>query len=204
MNPPPDHVAATVDAPLKRSRTAIMLVPGVDGLPWLAYHEIIVWVTSSGWKFPPLMPHSVLGAFASETSARTGFGAPCSRSTASAGAAGLTQLPCSAAQAGTTTGPGPTLGEGDGLGVGLANGLALAVSDADGLGRLEAGLEGGVSGPFAVQPTLAASADTTSRRTTPFLTATCNEQGYGCVTGGPTGSKLDRIPRGNHLGLKPF
>ena len=48
MKLPPDHVAAIVDAPLKRSSTAMTLVPAVVGLPCVAYQEIIVWVTSSG------------------------------------------------------------------------------------------------------------------------------------------------------------
>ena len=46
MKPPPDQVAATVEMSLNRSRTAMTLVPAVPGLPWVAYHEIMVWVTS--------------------------------------------------------------------------------------------------------------------------------------------------------------
>src|SRR5690349_12847762 len=76
MNPPPGHVAAMVDVPLNRSSTASTLVPELPGLPWVAYHEIIVWVTSCGWKLPPLMPQMVFGAFALVTSARTRLGAP--------------------------------------------------------------------------------------------------------------------------------
>lgn len=76
MNPPPDQLAATVLVPVKRSRTATTLVPDALGLPWLAYHEIIVCVTSCGENVPPLMPQMVLGLFASVTSARIGFAAP--------------------------------------------------------------------------------------------------------------------------------
>ena len=59
MKLPPDQVAATVEVPLNRSRTAMTLVPALPGLPWVAYQEIIVWVTSSGWKFPPLILNAV-------------------------------------------------------------------------------------------------------------------------------------------------
>src|SRR5260370_16505515 len=122
MKLPPDQVAATVDVPVKRSSTAITLVPGALGLPCVAYHEIIVCVTSSGWKAPPLIPHRVRGALALETSASTGLAVPWSWSTASCAAGPLTQLPCRAAQAGTTTGLGWTLGAPPALGVGPSPG----------------------------------------------------------------------------------
>src|SRR4029077_14083926 len=83
MNAPPDQLAATVDVPLNMSRTAITLVPGVAGAPCVAYHEIIVCVTSCGWKLLVLSVHSALGFFASPTSARTGRVAPCIWSRAS-------------------------------------------------------------------------------------------------------------------------
>jgi len=84
MKPPPDQLATTVLVPVNRSRTAMTLVPDALGLPWLAYQEIIVWVTSCGEKLPPLMPQIVFGVLASVTSARTGLGAPWSWMTASA------------------------------------------------------------------------------------------------------------------------
>ena len=77
----------------------------------------------------------------------------------------LTQLPCSAAQAGTATGLGKALGEGEGLAVGLSSGLGLGLGD--GVVRFAEGLVRGVSGPFAVQPAIAARH---KRSTTPFLT----------------------------------
>ena len=157
-----------VEVPVKRSRTAMTLVPAAVGDPWLAYQEIIVWVTSWGWKAPPLMPHIVLGAFGFETSASTGFGAPWSISNASWAAGWPEQVACSAAQDGTVTGLGAALGLGEGLGDGLSAGLGLGL----GLGevRLEAdGLWLGASGPFAVQ---AAAAIRQRRTTTPFLTGT--------------------------------
>jgi hypothetical protein len=77
----------------------------------------------------------------------------------------LTQLACSAAHAGTMTGLGCGLGVGDGLGLGLSAGLGLA----EGVGACSfaAGVGGGESGPFGVQPAMAAR---DRRRTTPFLT----------------------------------
>src|SRR5256885_15117380 len=92
------------------------LVPGAPGLPCVAYHEIMVWVTSSGWKLPPLMPQSVWGAVAVETSASTGLGEPCRSSTASCPAGWLEQWACRAAQAGAETGLGSGVGGGGGLG----------------------------------------------------------------------------------------
>src|SRR5712664_4474232 len=147
MKPPPDQVAATVEVPVKRSSTATTLVPALLGLPWVADHEIIVWVTSCGWNDPPLIPQSVRGTLALETSARTGLAAPWSSSTASCGAGVLTQLACRAAQAGTTTGLGSGLGEGIGLGLGLSCGLATGLVVGVGVERLAPGLGWGDSGP---------------------------------------------------------
>src|SRR5256886_5386173 len=152
MKPPPDQVAATVEVPEKRSSTAITLVPDVPGLPCVADHEIIVCVTSCGWKDPPLIPQSVRGALAFDTSARTGLAAPWSCSTASWAAGVLTQLACMAAHEGTATGLGSALGEGEGLGVGVSSGLGLGLAAGDGLVRLAAALEAGASGPLAGQP----------------------------------------------------
>ena len=168
MKPPPDQVAATVDVPVNRSSTAITLVPGASTPPWVAYQEIMVWVTRTGWKVPPLIPQSVRGAFASETSARTGLAAPWSWSTASCAVGALTQLPWRAAHAGTTTGLGSTVGDADALGVGIGLGVGGGLEGGVGVVRLAAGLEAGASGPFAVQAAIAATA---RRRTTPFLTA---------------------------------
>src|SRR5690242_1086349 len=133
MKPPPDQVAATVEVPLKRSRTAMTLVPELPGLPWVADHEIIVWVASWGWNEPPLMPQMVCGAFGSATSASTGLAAPWSCSTASWAAGLPTQLAWRAAHAGTATGVGSALGDGEGLGVGLSSGLGLELAWGDGL-----------------------------------------------------------------------
>src|SRR5947209_18924159 len=151
MKPPPDQVAATVEVPEKSASTAITLVPDVPGLPCVADHEIIVCVTSCGWKDPPLIPQSVRGALALDTSARTGLAAPWSCSTASWAAGVLTQLACMAAHEGTATGLGSALGEGDGLGVGVSSGLGLGLGAGDGLVRLAAALEAGASGPLAGQ-----------------------------------------------------
>src|SRR5260370_12252730 len=189
MKPPPNQVAATVEVLVKRSSTAMTLVPAVPGLPWLAYHEIVVWGTSSGPKFPPLIPQRVRGVLALETSARTGVDEPWSWRTASWAAGVPTQLPCRAAQAGTTTGLGSTVG--DGVGLGLASGLGVGLGVGDGVVFLACGVEGGASGPFGVQPAIAATA---RRRTTPFLTARCNEPRYGSVTRVPSWCKSPRIP----------
>jgi hypothetical protein len=86
----------------------------------------------------------------------------------------LTQLACRAAHAGTTTGPGS--GVGDGLGLGLSTGLGLGLGEGVGVCSFAAGDGGGASGPFGVQPTMAAR-DT--RSTTPFLTGAFNEQRCG-------------------------
>src|SRR5437899_12834829 len=117
MKPPPDQVAAIVEPPLNRSSAAIRLVPALLGLPWVAYQEIIDWVTSWGWNEPPLMPQSVRGAFALETSASTGLEPPWSWSTASWAAGVPTQLECRAAHAGTAIGLGSGIGVGVGLGL---------------------------------------------------------------------------------------
>ena len=98
----------------------------------------------------------------------TGVDEPWSCSTASCAAGALTQLPCRAAHAGTTTGLGSAVGEADGLGVGLELGAGVGLAVGAGVVRLAAGLDAGVSGPFAVQAAIAATA---RRRTTPFLTA---------------------------------
>ena len=114
---------------------------------------------------PPLMPHSVCGALALETSARTGLELPWRTRTASCGAGWLTQCACRAAQAGTATGLGGALGEADGLG--LSTGVGVGLAEGVGVCRTAEGLEAGARGPFAVQPAMAA---TDRRRTTPFLT----------------------------------
>ena len=188
---PPDHVAATVDAPLKRSSTAMTLVPAPLGLPWVAYQEIIVWVTSCSWNEPPLIPHRVRGLLALDTSASTGLAAPCSLSTASCGAGEPAQLACRAAQDGTAMGLGGAIGEGDGLGLGLST--AVGVGLVEGVGETVGWPAEGASGPFAVQEAIAAS-DT--RRTTPFLMAACNEAGYPRVTPIHSWRKSHRIPVG--------
>ena len=192
MNPPPDHVAATVDVPLKRSSTAITLVPELPGLPCVANHEIIVCVTSWGEKDPPLMPQIVRGDLGLVTSASTGLGAPWSSRTASSATGLPPQLACRAAQAGTTTGLGWGLGEGDGLGLGVSVGVALGLAARLGL-CLAVGLFTGASGPLAVQPERAAR---NRRRTTPILTTDSNEQGCACVTRYPSGGESHRIPQG--------
>src|SRR5438105_13069395 len=85
MKPPPDHLAATVEVPVNKSSTAMRLVPAVLGLPWVADQEIMVWVASCGWKLPALMPQSVCGGLAVETSASTGVHEPWRSITASCG-----------------------------------------------------------------------------------------------------------------------
>src|SRR2546421_10387801 len=175
MKPPPDQVAAIVEMSRNRSRTAMTLGPGAPGLPCVAYHEIMVWVTSSGWKLPPLMPQRVWGAVAVETSASTGLGEPCRSSTASWPAGWLEQWACRAAQAGTETGLGSGLGDGGGLGVSTRLGVGLG--DGDGLCRIAEGLDAGARGPLAVH---AATAARVKRRTTPVLTAGWDENKGGC------------------------
>ena len=171
MKLPPDQVAATVLTPLKRSRTAITLVAGVFGVPCVAYHEIIRWVTSWGWNAPPLMPQMVRGLLALETSASTGCAAPCSLITASWAAGVPAQLARWAAQAGTATGGG--------FGLGVA--------------EIEAGerLASGARGPLGVQQT---AATRKRRRPTPILTGGWNEQRCAWVTGSPWLRKSPRIP----------
>src|SRR5437588_5695458 len=191
MKPPPDQVAAIVDTSPKRSRTAMTLVPGAPGLPCVAYQEIMVWVASSGWKLPPLMPQSVWGAVALETSARTGLGEPWRSTTASWAVGWLEQWECRAAHAGTETGLGAGLGDGEGLGVSV--GLGVGLGDGDGLCRIAEGLDAGASGPLAVH---AATDARLKRITTPVLTAGWNEHRYGCVTRAPPWRKSPRIPPG--------
>src|SRR5262249_30283279 len=120
MNAPPDHEVATADVPVTRSSTPIRLVPGPDGEPCVADHEIMVWVTScvASCQLPEI-EQSVRGFLASVTSATTGLAPPWSFSSASALVGGLAQLACMAAQAGTTRGTG----DGDGLGDGEGDGL---------------------------------------------------------------------------------
>src|SRR5437660_10076264 len=84
-----------------------------------------------------------------------------------------------AAQAGTTTGLGSTVGEGDGEGEGVSAGVGLGLLEGVAC-FVAAGLELGASGPFAVQP---ASDSRDKRTTTPFLTRSGNDLGYGLVTG---------------------
>lgn len=132
-------------------------------MPWLAYQETIVWVTSCGCHGPPLMPHRVLGFLASVTSARTGLLPPCKVSTASFAVGDPAQLACMAAQAGTSTGGAVAVGEGGGVGVELGVGVGVG----DGLGEAGAGERFATKGPFAVQPATAASR---TKRTTPILT----------------------------------
>ncbi len=164
MKLPPDQLAAAVDVPVKRSSTAMTLVPAVVGEPWVAYHEIIVWVTSSGWEERPLTPQSVAGALGLDTSASTGFGAPCSIRSASWAAGWPEQVACRAAHAGTVVRAGVEVGLG--LGDGLASGVGLGLGLGDGE-ALADGLWLGASGPLAVQP---ATASRDRRMTTPFLT----------------------------------
>ncbi|MHB8613730.1 MAG: hypothetical protein ACYDAL_15110 [Candidatus Dormibacteraceae bacterium] len=72
------------------------------------------------------------------------------------------QLACMAAQAGTAT--GLARGGGDGLGVGVGVGDGLGLELGEGLGE---GLECATTGPLAVQPAMASSAQTSIN---PFLT----------------------------------
>src|SRR5258706_16479436 len=88
MNPPPDHLAATVELPVNRSRAATTLSPAAPGLPSVADHEIVVWVTSSA-VHEPVIVQIGRGLRTSVMSARTVAGEPCMTSKASwvAGAA---------------------------------------------------------------------------------------------------------------------
>jgi len=65
------------------------------------------------------------------------------------------------------TGLGCGLGVGDGLGLGLSAGLGLGLAEGVGVCSFAAGVGGGESGPFGVQPAMAAR---DRRSTTPFLT----------------------------------
>src|SRR5713226_6834479 len=126
MKPPPCQPVAIDDVPVKRSRTTITLAPGVLGLPCVADHDTLVWVTSWGCH-EPVSVQIVRGFRASVTSATIGFVAPCMTSTASAAAGDAEQVARIAAQAGTSVGLGigEAVGVGDGLGVGLAEGVGL-------------------------------------------------------------------------------
>lgn len=130
-------------------------------MPWVAYHETMVWVTSCGCHGPPLMPQRVRGFLASATSASTGLVPPCRLNTASLATGAEAQLACIAAQAGTSTGGG--VGLGDGVGVGVEVGVGVG----DGLGEGGVGLCLATSGPFAEQ---AETNTSRTKRTTPILT----------------------------------
>src|SRR6202521_1623958 len=165
MNAPPDQLAATVVFPVNRSRNPITLSPAVLGVPSLADHEIVVWVTSCGVHGPVIVQIG-RGFRASVTSARTLVGEPCITSNASCVAGAPVQLACMAAHAGTDTGLGAGEGDGEGLGEGLGDGLGvgLGVGLGDGVGE---GLVWATAGPFAVQP---ATASRRHASTTPILT----------------------------------
>ena len=160
------------------------LGPGRSGAPWVAYQEIIVWVTSWGWKEPPLRPQRVRGAFGSATSASTALVAPWSVTSASWAAGWPAQLAWRAAQEGTATGVGSIVGVGDGLGLSSGLGRGLGLGDGE---CLATGLLEGARGPLAVQAPIASRE---TRRTTPFLTGACNERGIGGVTEVSAGGKV--------------
>jgi len=147
------------------------------------------WVTSWGWKEPPLMPQIVFGLLASATSARTGVAAPWSLRTASCADGWPAQLAWSAAHAGTATGVGSAVGDGEGLGLGSGLGLGYG----DGVGEAGVGLGSGASGPFGVQAPTAARM---TRRTTPFLTLGWNDRPRGRVTRIRGSNRSPRIPVG--------
>jgi hypothetical protein len=109
------------------------------------------------------MVQMVRGVLASVTSATIWVLDPCIVRSASCAVAEPEQAARRAAQAGTDTGVGDAMGEGEGLGVGLGISLGLGV----GLGE-RVGVGRATSGPFAVQPAMAAKRQ---MRTTPFLTA---------------------------------
>src|SRR5216684_1825122 len=69
--PPPVQLAASALVPVNISRVAITLDPGVPGLPWVADHEIICWLTSCGVQ-EPVIVQIVRGCSGSMTSARAG------------------------------------------------------------------------------------------------------------------------------------
>jgi hypothetical protein len=137
------------------------------------------------------MPQMVRGLLAFETSASTGWAAPCSLITASWATGVPAQLERSAAQAGTRKGDGFGLGVGDGDGLGLASWLGL--DETLGVAELATGerLAAGARGPLGVQATAAARQ---RRRATPVLTGDWNEQRCGRVTGSPCLRKSPRIP----------
>jgi hypothetical protein len=140
-----------------------MLAPGDPGLPCVADHDTVVWVTNFGCQ-DPVSVQIVRGFRASVTSATIGLVAPCMTSTASAAAGDPEHVACIAAQAGTVVGlaigGAVAEGEGDGLGVGIGEGVGLAAGDAEGLGWA-------TSGPLAVQ---AATASRTPTTANPLLT----------------------------------
>jgi hypothetical protein len=162
MKPPPVQLATTVEVPVKRSRTATRLSPGVPGDPRVADHEIAVWVTSWGADDEPLSVQMGRGFLASVTSARIGLVEPCITSNASCVDGVPGQLAWIAAQAGTTIGLGSGIGEGDGLGVGLGEGLGEGLAECSG----EA-LERATTGPFAAQPATASKSPASAH---PILT----------------------------------
>src|SRR5580704_3582945 len=126
MNAPPDQVAATVVFPVNRSRNPITLSPAVLGVPSVADHEMVVWVTSCGVHAPVIVQIG-FGFRASVTSARTVPGAPCITSSASWVAGAPVQPACMAAHAGTATGLGAGDGDGEGVGAGLGEGLGVGL-----------------------------------------------------------------------------
>jgi hypothetical protein len=67
---------------VKRSRNPITLSPAVLGVPSVADHEIVVWVTSCGVHGPVIVQMG-FGFRASVTSASTVAGDPCITSNAS-------------------------------------------------------------------------------------------------------------------------
>src|SRR5260370_41381501 len=69
--PPPVQLAASALVPVNISRVAITLDPGVPGLPWVADHETICSLTSSGVQ-EPVIGQIVLGCRGSVTCTRTG------------------------------------------------------------------------------------------------------------------------------------
>ena len=71
MNPPPVQPAASALVPVNRSRVAITLAPGVPGLPCVADHDTICWLTSCG-VHEPVIVQMVRGCTGSVTSASTG------------------------------------------------------------------------------------------------------------------------------------
>ena len=128
----------------------------MPGDPFVADHEIAVWVISCGDDDEPLSVQMGWGFLASATSARIGLVEPCITRSASSVAGAPGQLAWMAAQAGTAIGLGSGTGEGDGLGEGLGEGLGDGLGE--GLARCEGdGLERATTGPFGVQPAMASN-----------------------------------------------